>query len=506
MKDWCFGRSLCRRGAKRQRAQSFFKAESLRSLLICPSAAILMGGAACAAAPGFESIFPAGGQIGTRVECTVAGKGLEGSSLLAWSSRPGVVLLAGEKPKKFIATLAKDAKPGPCLVRFYTDDGSSPPRVFEVGNLPEHLEKEPNDAFADAKTAEPRMQAVINGVLEKSGDVDTHAIRVQKGKTITLELHGYALGSPMDPALRLLDSRGVEISASHDSHNLDPQLSYTPGTDGTMFVQVLAFAHPPAADVALKGSTSHVYRLLITDEAPKVAANEPKVLTLPATIQGLLAKPREEDVFTFTAKKGDELALAVHSRAFDALLRIDDAEGKMLTQADDGESSDPSLRWKAPKDGDFKVVVADRFHGGSPEHAYELSVKPFTPTLTALLDTHAYRIEAGKDAEVKITVKLIGTFAAKLQAKALDLPLGVTADPVEVPAKGGEIKLKLKATPEAVASQDPFRIEISNGTQTFLATYLIPFTEPRGDLLITTDTQPWLTVAAKAAEKKPTAK
>jgi hypothetical protein len=66
--------------------------------------------------------------------------------------------------------------------------------------------------------------------------------------------------------------------------------------------------------------------------------------------------------------------------------------------------------------------------------------------------------------------------------------------------------MKLKAAPEAAASQDPFRIEISDGTQTFAATYLIPFTEPRGDLLITTDTQPWLTVAAKAAEKKPAAK
>jgi len=459
-----------------------------------------------AAPPGFESIFPAGGQIGTRVECTVAGKGLESSSPIAWCSHPGVVFLAGEKPKKFIATLAKDAKPGPCLVRFYTDDGSSPPRVFEVGNLPEHLEKEPNDAFTEAKSAEPRMNAVINGVLEKAGDVDTHAIRVQKGKTITLQLHGYALGSPMDPALRLLDSRGVEIRGAHDSHNLDPRLIYTPGTDGTLFVQILAFAHPPAADVALKGSTSHVYRLLVTDEGQKPVVNEPKALTLPATVQGLLAKPREEDVFTLTAKKGDELAFAVHSRAFDALLRIDDADGKMLTQSDDGESSDPSLRWKAPKDGEFKVVVADRFHGGSPEHAYDLSVRPFTPSLSATLDTHAYRVEAGKDAELKITVKLNGTFAAKLQAKALDLPPGLTAEPVEVPAKGGEIKMKLKATAEAAASQAPFRVEISDGTQTFAATYLIPFTEPRGDLLITTDTHPWLTVAAKAVEKKPAAK
>lgn len=128
------------------------------------------------------------------------------------------------------------------------------------------------------------------------------------------------------------------------------------------------------------------------------------------------------------------------------------------------------------------------------------------PSLTATLDTHAYRVEAGKETEVKITIKLSGSFTAKLQAKALDLPPGLTADPVEVPAKDGEIKMKLKAAPDAAISQAPFRIEIGDGTQNFAAIYNIPFTEPRGDLLITSDTHPWLTVAAKAAEKKPAAK
>jgi len=32
---------------------------------------------------------------------------------------------------------------------------------------------------------------------------------------------------------------------------------------------------------------------------------------------------------------------------------------------------------------------------------------------------------------------------------------------------------------------------------TVTASYAIPFTEPRGDLLIMTDTRPWLTVVAQ---------
>jgi hypothetical protein len=472
---------------------------------------------ASAAPPGLENIFPAGGQAGTQIECTVAGKGLEVGSPIARSNHPGVVLLAGDKPKKFIAAIAKDVPPGSYLVRFYTPEGSTPPRIFVVGKFTESLEQEPNDVLAEAKTAEAKMNVTINGVLEKAGDVDTHAIRVQKGKTTTLELHGYALGSPMDPAMRLLNDRGVEIAAGHDTHNLDPHIEHTPTADGTVFVQVFSFAHPPAADVALKGSANHVYRLTVTDEPKKPAAvSEPKTLTISAPRPGSIHKPGEQDIFTFTAKKGDDLAIAVRAQSIrsplDATLRVEDSDGKILTQTDDGDNLDPALRWKAPKDGDFKLVVSDRFHAGSADHRYEITLKPFVPTLTATLDTHAYLVESGKTAEVKLTVKTNGTFAGKIQARAVQLPAGVTADPVDVPAKGGEIKLTLKAATEAVASQAPFAVELITSTpdvlQTVTARYLIPFTEPRGDLLIVNDGSPWLTLTArpKTQEEPPPAK
>jgi len=478
------------------------------SFVILHSAFVLP---ATAAPPGLENIFPAGGQAGTRVECMVAGKGLETGLPIARSNHPGLVLLAGDKPKKFIATIAKDVPPGPYLVRFHTHEGSTPPRIFVVGPFTETLEKEPNDVLADAKTSEALMNVTINGVLAKAGDVDTHAIRVQKGKTITLELHGYALGSPMDPAMRLLNERGIEVAAGHDSHNLDPRIEHTPTADGTLFAQVFAFAHPPAADVALKGSANHVYRLMVTDEPKKTApANEAKTLTIPATVPGSIGKPGEEDSFTFTAKKGDDLAIVVRAQSIrsplDATLRVEDAEGKILTQTDDGDNLDPVLRWKAPKDGEFKLVVSDRFHAGSADHLYEMSLKPFVPTIAATLDTHAYLVESGKTAEIKLTVKTNGTFAGKIQARAVQLPAGVTAAPVDVPAKGGEVKLTLKATTEAAASQSPFAIEVITSApdvlQTVTARYLIPFTEPRGDLLIVNDSSPWLTLTAKTPATK----
>ena len=60
--------------------------------------------------------------------------------------------------------------------------------------------------------------------------------------------------------------------------------------------------------------------------------------------------------------------------------------------------------------------------------------------------------------------------------------------------------MTLKAGPEVATNQAAFRVERAVDGQTFLPSYVVPFTEPRGDLLITTDTRPWLTVAAAKAK------
>jgi uncharacterized protein YdeI (BOF family) len=479
-----------------------------RSFLACCVFVFTFSTSALPAPPAFENLFPAGGQIGSRVETQVSGKGLEKETPLTWSSDPHRIVMSSDKPKTFFLNIAKEAAPGPCLLRLFNDDGASPPRIIEAGTLEEGLEKEPNDSLAQAKSGEARMNVTLNGVLEKVGDVDTFAIRAQKGKRVRFELHGYALGSPMDPAMRLLSDRGIELAAGHDTSNLDPRMEYTPSADGLLYVQLFAFAHPPAADVAFKGSTNHVYRLMVTDEPkPMTVLSEPGKLSLPASLQGCIGKAAEEDTYSFSAKKGDDLQISVRAQRLgsplDATLRMEDEAGKTLQQADDSEKEtlDPSLRWKAPKAGEFKLMIADRFHHGSADHLYELSIKPFVPSLTASLDTHAYRLEAGKTVEVKVTVKTNGTFAGKIKSQATQLPLGVTAQSVDVPAKGGEVKLTLKATEQAAKSQAPFAVELTtsapDAVATVTASYAIPFTEPRGDLLIMTDTHPWLTVLAK---------
>lgn len=530
-----------------------------------------------AAPPALETLFPCGGKAASTFKVTATGSNLEKAFPSVWADHPGISFKPADKPKVFEVTVAPYVPPGPHLVRFSNAEGASVPHVFVIGVFDEVEDTEPNDDFLRSQVI-TKLPVTMNGRLEKSGDVDTFAVKLEAGRTFVADLQGYALGSQMDPAMKLLDDRGVEIALSHDTHNLDPRITFAVTKAGTYHVQIMAFAHPPAADVTLKGSAAHIYRLTLTDQpfafaaepcaiqrstqgtvkllqtsaAPQSAsldatqstANEATLrapapngeivlaaltdtpviretepnndaakaqrIISPATVSGTIQSAKDEDRFLITAQKGDEFALRVHAAdlhsPLDAWLRIEDASGSMLQQADDAnELPDPMLKWKAPKDGDYILAVGDLFSRGGAEFVYALECRPPAPDLTSTLEANTVKLDAGKTAELKVTTKATPDFKSKLSATVQGLPPGVTVKPVEVPVKGGELKLTLSATAEAPAASVPVEVVITgaapDAVRTFKATYDLRGTEPRGDRLINADSRVWLNVTPSPAAK-----
>lgn len=215
-----------------------------------------------AAAPAPEFLFPAGGKQSTTLTVTVGGK-LDGWPVGAWTDHAGLVFKAATNSGAFSVSISADVPPGPHLVRFHNGDGAAEPRTFVVGRREEFMEAEPNDDFRKAQRIE-KSAVVINGRLEKAGDVDSFALTAGPGKWIVAAVDCYALGSSVDPVVQILDERGVRVAFNHDTHNLDALVAWRVERAGTYIVQVLGFAHPPAADVAAKGSAAYVYRLTVT--------------------------------------------------------------------------------------------------------------------------------------------------------------------------------------------------------------------------------------------------
>jgi hypothetical protein len=214
---------------------------------------------AFAAPPAITYLYPAGAQRGTTAEVTVAGT-LD-TSAKVWVSGKGVSV---ENAKgKLRVTVAKDAIPGVRWLRAYNAEGAGTLRPFVVGALPEVMEKEPNDDFKKPQVKEGN--AVVNGKLDKSGDVDCFAVQLKKGQTLVASLEANrTLRSPMDGMLQVLSTDGFVLEENNDLHGLDPQITFTAKQGGTHVVRVYAFPSQPDASIRYFGSDACVYRLTLT--------------------------------------------------------------------------------------------------------------------------------------------------------------------------------------------------------------------------------------------------
>ncbi len=291
-----------------------------------------------AAAPAPEFLFPAGGKQGTTVSVNVGGK-LDGWPVGVWTSHLGLKFKAATNSGTYLVSISADVPAGAHLVRFFNTEGASEPRAFVVGRRDELLEVEPNDDFRRAQRLE-KTAVVINGKLEKAGDVDSFAIHTELGKWVVAAVECYALGSSVDPVVQILDDRGVRVAFNHDAHNLDAIVAWQAARTGTCYVQLFGFAHPPASDVAAKGSAAYVYRLTVTT-GPFVRTAYPTGVKRGGTAQlGLLGWNLDTTTQTVEASRAlpADPFLFVPANSTGDTLWLDVADGTELTEAEPNDA------------------------------------------------------------------------------------------------------------------------------------------------------------------------
>jgi hypothetical protein len=383
--------------------------------------------AAPAAPPAVTYLFPAGVQRGQTVEVTAAGS-FERWPVQAWCDGQGIEIRAAGDKGKLSISAAADVVPGVYWLRLHDEQGASTPRPFVVGNLPEVLEREPNDDPKKPQLLE--SSAVVNGRLEKVGDVDTFAVRLHKGQTLVASmLANRVLGSPMDAVLQVVSADGFVLGQNHDSNGLDPQIVFTAAADGIYLVRTFAFPATPTSAIRFDGAETYVYRLTLTtggfaeyayplavprafpgqvelvgwnipEAARKVAVpgeapdrvshpqlanavsvrlephptaveaepngrERPQPITLPVTISGRIDPAGDVDVYQFEAAKGQKLFFQVEAWAL-------------------GFSLDPVLRLT---DGTGKVLAQADDVGSSRDGSRDAELSFMVP------EDGTYRIE-----------------------------------------------------------------------------------------------------------------
>ncbi len=208
----------------------------------------------------------------------------------------------------------------------------------------------------------------------------------------------------------------------------------------------------------------------VLEADPNSATTTPQPLTLPVIVNGRIDQPGDTDVFRIEGKAGSEIVAEIFARRLnsplDSVLKLTDAAGAQLALNDDTEDkgagltthhADSRILARLPTDGVYFIHVADTQHGGSPDHAYRLRVRPPQPGFELRVAPSSLSGRTGGSVPVTIyTLRkdgFTGEIAVSLKGAPPDFKLGGG----NVPADKDQAKLTLTL---GEPQDDPISIEI----------------------------------------------
>lgn len=355
-----------------------------RSWLLAMVLAVL-GTAGSQAVPRIGYIYPAGGQTGSSFECTIGGQGL---------SDPLGIIVSGEG---VTAEVLDHFRLLPADERQEKSEKLPEIRDQVREMLRQHMPKE--KMLAETRRLMAAVDITEKNILQmrefsdRLGNPRRQPAHPQIGESVKLRVKVSPKAEAGLYYLRLLTATG-----------LSNPMRFAVGQFGEVIeneawpLDLLAYfgAGPVIADVGN-----------VQDRWERVPPPLP-TQDMPITINGVCL-PGELDEFTFRAKAGDKVVLALQARKlvpyladavpgwFQAVLSLHDDKDNELAYADDFRfDPDPVIFYKIPKDGVYRVKIHDSIYRGREDFVYRLTIGQL-PFLTGLYPLGA---KAGTELDV----------------------------------------------------------------------------------------------------------
>ncbi len=411
--------------------------------------------------PRLASIFPLGAQQGSSTEIMARGQMLALAKRLEVERGQGrgieVTSLSSAADSATVQmNVAKDSPLGVHQLRLLTRAGWSNPVIFFVGDLPELIEAEPNDAAGQAHRLV--LPATINGRIEKKSDIDRFAFTAGVGEQLVFDVKAEELGSPLDTHMTLYNDKGIELASNDDADpnnrlNRDARLEFTFKEAGDYSLAI--------RDLSRLGGPDYGYRLTIRKPAPsfslsfdtdrpiverggsgalKITAKrwegfegeiQLEVLGLPKTITGSPAVIKKaETQASITLKCESEASSEIFPIRVVGVAKINDLSVKQFAR--------------------MQVRVSGIGPGYTTTQITEVPLA-ITEPVYFNLESGATQIPLvrGGAAEFTITAKRREGFKAAIALVVENLPTGVTAEEVQIREDRNHAVIVLKASEAA---------------------------------------------------------
>ena len=245
-------------------------------------------------------------------------------------------------------TVAPDAQPGLRELRLQTKTGISTPVRFRIDQLPEVVEKEPNDD-GYSRLGILDLPVVLNGQILPM-DVDRYLIRLHKGQRLVARVEARALvpfqadSVPgwMQATVALHDPDGREVAyADDDRYDPDPVLFYEVPKDGEYELVV--------NDAVMRGRDDFVYRVAV-GELPHVTHMFPLGgrAAAPASVHAEGWNLGTDEMVLDTRGPGADIRETAWSRdgrrSNEVLYAVDDLPETDEREPNDGPAEGPTIK------------------------------------------------------------------------------------------------------------------------------------------------------------------
>src|SRR5262245_25554801 len=236
--------------------------------------------------PRLNTVFPAGARAGTAAEVTFTGTDLDEPDRLVFN-HPGIKAepIEGKGPPppppdprrpgrprlavtQFKVTTAANVPPGFYDVRFVNRWGVSNPRTFVIGDLPEVVEKEPNNDTDQAQRIE--LNTTVNGNMASPTDVDYFVFSGKKGQRVVFSCLASSIDSRLNAGLEIYDAKNRLLAQNRNYHDRDALTDLVLPEDGDYYIRLFHFTHTA-------GNQEYFYRLTVTT-APWIDAVFPPMI------------------------------------------------------------------------------------------------------------------------------------------------------------------------------------------------------------------------------------